>query len=317
MDSVARHTTGKWRFGWPSLRRMLSLLPLLTGCRALPALAQDLPALGNENPTPTQQQEVHRRTVGLIVGGSAAIAAYGRTHWWKDGFDGRFKTANEGWFGQDAYTGGADKAGHAYFTYLSGRLLARAFEWAGNDAEHARNLGVWTSLGTMTAVELIDAYSRRWSFSREDALMNVAGAGLAYLIEQKPELDRLIDFRLQYKPSADARHLNRFDPAGDHSGQTYLFVAKASGVPRLQNHPMLRYLELAAGYGSRGYEPDLHGERSRHVYFGISLNLSEVLRQTAYRGNVEPSRTQRFTETVFEYFQVPGTAALSDHRLSQ
>ena len=291
------------------------LLPLTWA--AISCQAQDLPALSGENPPPAQQQEVHRRTVGLIVGGGAAIAAYGKTHWWKDGFDGRFKTVDEGWFGQDTYAGGADKAGHAYFTYLSGRLLARAFEWAGNDVERARDLGVWTSLGTMTAVELIDAYSRRWRFSREDALMNVAGAGLAYLMERKPELDRLIDFRLQYKPSADARHLNRFDPAGDHSGQTYLFVAKASGVPQLQNHPVLRYLELAAGYGSRGYEPDLHGERSRHMYIGISLNLSEVLRQTAYRGNAEPSRTQRVTETMLEFIQVPGTAALADHRLRQ
>lgn len=317
MDATARLPRRNWRLGMPLASRILLLLYLLM-VRVSPTLAEDTGVPGDRQPTAVADEgQRQRRTLGLIVAGAAGIAAYGRTHWWQDGFDGRFKTVDEGWFGQGTYTGGADKFGHAYFTYLSGRLLTRAFEWAGNDSERARNLGFWTSLGTLTAVEVLDGYSRRWRFSKEDALMNLAGAGLGYLVENDGDLDRLFDFRLQYKPSADARQLGRFDPIGDHSGQTYLAVVKATGVPGLRDHPLLRYGELAAGYGSRGYEPNVNGERSRHVYIGLSLNLSEVLRQTAYRGNAEPSRTQRFTETVFEFIQVPGTAALSDHRLGR
>lgn len=145
--------------------------------------------------------------------------------------------------------------------------------------------------------------------------MNFAGAGLAWLLETRPELDRLIDFRLQYRPSADARRVNQVDPVGDHSGQTFLLIAKASGLPALREHKLLRYVEFAVGFGSRGYDPDVGGERSRHVYAGLSLNLTEVLRSSVFRGSPAPSRSQRVTEGVLEVVQIPGTAVLVDRRL--
>jgi len=53
-----------------------------------------------------------------VIGGIAAtVGIYGMNSWWEDGFSGSFRTADEGWFGQNTYAGGADKAGHAYFTY--------------------------------------------------------------------------------------------------------------------------------------------------------------------------------------------------------
>ncbi len=281
----------------------------------LPAIAADEPAAtGGTLAAPLVSEEERRaRTLGLIGGSAAAVFAYGRRNWWQDGFDGRFKTVDEGWFDQDTYAGGADKLGHAYFTYLGARLLKPAFVWAGHSPEAATGLGVGTALGMLTAVEVIDAYSRRWRFSREDALMNAAGAGLAWLFESRPELDRILDLRLLYRPSS-GRWRGGFDPVGDYSGQTYLLVAKATGLRGLEAHPLLRYLELTAGYGSRGYDPPA-AEKSRHVYVGISLNLTELLRRTAWRGDARPGRAQRATETLLEYVQVPGTAALADHRL--
>lgn len=94
-------------------------------------------------------------------------------------------------------------------------------------------------------------------------------------------------------------------------------VAKASGIPALRSRTPLRYLELAVGYGSRGYEPNDGSpfrDRSRRVYGGMSLNLSEILGDTVFR-NTRGGRAQRVTDTVLEYIQVPGTAALADHRL--
>jgi hypothetical protein len=167
----------------------------------------------------------------------------------------------------------------------------------------------------MTAVEVLDGYSRQYKFSKEDAIMNVAGAAVGYLLERNSTLDRLMDIRLLYKPSAEAKQASKFDPGGDYSGQTYLLAAKASGVPALRDNPLLRYFELTAGYGSRGYDSAPGVERSRHVYFGLSLNLSEVLGQTVFRRARERSRVQRATDLFFEFIQVPGTAALADHRL--
>lgn len=303
-------------------------LVLLAACIGLTALQPpvaraDIPPLGLAE-EPAGRGEVvlpeetrQARTRGLILGGIAAVGAYGATVWWNEGVTGRFRTVNEGWFGQDTYTGGADKIGHTYATYVGTRLLARGFEWAGSGAEQSLKLAALTVFGTLSAVEVMDGFSKKYRFSKEDFAMNAAGVGLAWLFEKNPAADKVLDFRLQYWPSGDARRLNEVDPIGDHSGQTYLLVAKAAGIPALRKYEGLQYFELAAGYGTRGYEPNdgnPNRDRSRNLYFGISLNLSEILGGTVFR-NAKGSRAQRVTDTVLEFVQVPGTAALAEHRL--
>jgi hypothetical protein len=242
------------------------------------------------------------------------MAAYGKAKWWEDGFSGRFRTTNEGWFGQDTYAGGADKLGHFYTNYVGGRLLTKAFRAMGNDPDTALLLGTTLTLGTMTAVEVADGYAKGWRFSKEDALMNLAGTGAAILFEKNPGLDELVDLRFTYHRSgAEDR---KFDPFGDYSGQTYVLALKASGVPGLREVPVLRYLELAAGYGVRNYSPtrpDVYAQRYRQAYVGISLNLSELLRSG------DPDRHlpgRGVLDTAFEYLQLPGTTAFRRHRLS-
>lgn len=262
-------------------------------------------------PADPAPERLRLRNAALIGGGALAVGAYGMSNWWNEGFTGRFRGRNEGWFGQNTESGGADKFGHVWFTYATGRALVQGFEALGNGRRQAAELGLWTSLGIMTVVEVVDGYSRQFRFSAQDAIMNIAGAGLGYLMERNPELDRLIDFRLLYRASEE----EDFDPAGDYSGQTYLLVAKASGVPALNRHPALRYFELAVGYGTRGYSGLPGTERERNVYFGISLNLSEVLGQTAFRGATGRGRAQRAADYFLEFIQVPGTAALARHQL--
>ena len=263
-------------------------------------------------PAAISERTTRLRTTALMAASIGGTLAYGRAKWWKDGFSGGFKTVNEGWFGQDTNYGGADKLGHAMFAYSGARLLTRAFEWAGNDSTTAMKLGLWTSVGTLMGVELIDGFSKKWRFSKEDAVANLAGGALAYVMESNPELDALIDLRLQYSPPSGGR---QFDPFGDYSGQRYLLVLKASGVPAFKQHPLLRYLEINLGYGARNFDTDSRAPTTptRHAYFGISLNLSELLRNTVYRGNASPTRTQRVTETFFEFVQIPAATMQSDH----
>lgn len=274
----------------------------------VPAAAEPVPA----QPAALSEKTTRFRTTALMAASIGGTLAYGRAKWWRDGFAGGFKTVNEGWFGQDTDYGGADKLGHAMFAYTGARLLTRAFEWAGNDSETALKLGLWTSVGTLMGVELIDGFSRKWRFSKEDAVANLAGGALAYVMERNPELDALIDLRLQYSPPSGGR---QFDPFGDYSSQRYLLVLKASGVPAFKQHPLLKYLEINVGYGARNFDADSHAltTPTRHAYFGISLNLSELLRNTIYKGNASPTRTQRVTETFFEFMQIPAATMQSDH----
>lgn len=282
--------------------------------------ALEAPPIPDETRSPAKLAAGSRnfRTGALIIGGVGGVLAYGANKWWKDGFTGNFRTVNEGWFGQDTYAGGADKLGHAYFSYTGTRLLKHAFEWAGNDKDTSLILSAATMLGTMTAIETLDGYSKKWKFSKEDFVMNILGTGLGLVFEKNKQLDDLIDLRLQYWPSSDARRLDQESPVSDHSGQTYLVVAKASGLPQLKNHSVMRYLELAAGYGSRGYEPNEgtpFPDHHRNLYFGISLNIAEILGNTVFKGSAEKSRTQKITDTALEFVQIPGTAALGSHRL--
>lgn len=257
------------------------------------------------------------RTTALIAASIGLTAAYGKTHWWQDGFSGQFKTVDEGWFGQDTANGGADKLGHAMFAYAGTRLLTRAFEWAGNDPGNALKLGLLTSVGTLMGVELLDGYSRQWRFSKEDAIFNLAGGALAYWLETHPGADALVDFRLQYSRSTGPQGRRSFNPFGDYSGQRYLVVFKASGVPVLRQQPILRYLEFNVGYGARNFDAESAGllAPTRHVYYGVSLDLAELMRGTLYRGNTTPTLTQRVSEAFFEYVQVPAITAQGDHVL--
>ena len=251
------------------------------------------------------------RNIAIAGGAAGLVALYGAHNWWQDGFRGSFRTVSEGWFGQNTEYGGADKLGHAFFSYVGARLLTTAFTLAGNEPQSAVTMGTLWSLGIMTGVEVLDGFSKKYRFSTEDAVMNVVGAAAGYLMERNPKLDALIDLRLHYNPSDNSN----FNIGGDYSGQTYLLAVKASGVPALRSNDFLRYFELSVGYGTRGYEDPPDIERRRNLYFGITLNMSEVLRQTVFRGNAKPTTVQRVSEAFFEFIQLPGTALpLAKHR---
>jgi hypothetical protein len=269
-----------------------------------------LPSDALAEPDPVSSR-LRWKNAAVIGGIGAAVGFYGANSWWKDGFSGSFRTVDEGWFGQNTYTGGGDKAGHAYFTYTGARLLARGFEAVGNDPRRALRLGTWTSLGVMTGVEVIDGFSKKYRFSMEDAVANAVGAAFAVLTEVDPRVDALLDFRLLYQRSDDARRVGETDPLADYSGQTFLLAAKADGVPRLRDVPVVRYLELQVGYNARGYEPNdgTMNAPQRRIYYGVGINLSRLLSDTVFRGGLKGGKVQRGTDTVLEYLEVPGTAA--------
>ncbi len=278
------------------------------------------------------------RTRALIGGYAAGVALYGYSSWWgKDvqrlvvNDDGtvsvvtvpnrtsNFHWSDEGWFGTDSVAGGADKLGHAFAFYTSTRLMTTALdEWAGQPRRDAIRLAAVTSAAVSFAIEVFDGYTFEYGFSWQDMVMNLLGVGAGVLLETHPKLDQLIDLRLQYWPSDDAKKYGETNPFNDYSGQTYLMVFKASGVPELEGNPWLRYVELQFGYGSRGYSPHPgpyapdQPVKERNLYVGIGLNLSELLHKTVFK---KPSTARRVTDTILEYVQVPGTNLLYEHPL--
>ena len=288
-----------------------------TAVRIFTAALLFLPAPALADPAPDAGPPGARWKNAAMIGGiGLTVGIYGANSWWKDGFSGSFRTVDEGWFGRNTYAGGADKAGHAFFTYAGARLFTRGFEAVGNDPRRALRLGTWTSFGVLTGVEVVDGLSKRFRFSVEDAVANAAGAAFAVLAEIDPRVDALLDFRLHYRRSPDARRVGGADPIEDYSGQTFLLAVKADGIPRLREIPVARYLELQVGYNTRGYEPNdgVKIDPHRRIYYGVGINLSRILSDTVFRGDIKRGKIQRGADTVLEFLQLPGTAARTYRR---
>lgn len=298
-----------------------------------------MPSLKEEKASIFDTKKRDFRTKMLIGGYTTAVALYGFSSWWTkdverhvmldDGtivtetFKNRtsnFFVRNEGWLDEDSPNGGADKLGHAFSSYLSTRLMTRSFEWAGHNRETATELAAITAASVMVGVEIFDGFTREYGFSKEDLIMNLAGVGTGILMEKYPQLDDVIDIRFHYWRSDNAKEMGETDPISDYSGQTYLVAIKGSGIPALKNNWFTRYLELAVGYGSRGYQPT-RGQfaepfpKERNLYVGLSLNLSQVLNDTWFKDNTEKTLTQDIMENTLEYLQLPGTVAFHEIHL--
>lgn len=298
----------------PGVRLQLNPPPLLAAALE-PGLRPPPP-----EKSPLLPEEMRKRTWLVLGGGLLGIAAFGAQAGWADNLTSRFGTKSEGWFGQRTYAGGADKLGHAFAGHVGTRLFTAGLQWAGHSPEDALRLGALTTFGVLLGVELLDGFERKHQFNWQDLIADAAGVGLGMLLEKRPDLDALIDFRMQYWPSDAERRARPVQTVnGDYDGYTWLLAFKASGVPALREHPVLRYLELSVGYGTVGYGTADGVEQfgSRHVYYGISLNLSELLNTTVFRDTPRTAPVRRASEMALEYIQVPGTALFADHRLAR
>jgi uncharacterized protein YfiM (DUF2279 family) len=222
------------------------------------------------------------------ISAAAFITLYGFADW-DYGSEG-FHFANEGWFEQDTKYGGADKMGHFWSTYVLADAFTDLYKHWGYEQETAGRYGVLSSWGVQAIMELDDGTSETQGFDWNDMTMNTLGALTSMFLAHYPEIDRKIDFRVEYALNVPVQGL--FD---DYSNMYYALVVKLDGFDQLQ-HSWLQWLELHAGYCTRRYDTS-EPEKERRVYLGISFNFSRLLRQHNYQK----------TGKVLEYLQVPYT----------
>ena len=227
---------------------------------------------------------------------------------WDWGTRSSFTSHSEGWFSRQTDYGGADKLGHAFTTYTITNVLTERLILQGRSPRQAAGTSALISSTLQLYVELMDGFSNKYGFSYEDMGMNLLGAAFAYTRHAQPGLRDLVDFRIEYEKSSRSN----FDPVGDYSGQKYLLALKLAGMHRFHHIP-LRYLELQAGYYTRGFSKTerAHDDaRSRNAFVGIGINLTEVFfgrraaRESGYR---------RLGRGFFEHIQIPNTALQHRH----
>ncbi len=233
------------------------------------------------------------------------------------------KPRNPGWewngdgaFGLHTYAGGSDKLGHFYSTHVITRATTALLRAGGWRKLQASLIASGLAATYFTLIEVKDAYY--YEFSTGDLIADLAGAGLGVLLINRPEIDRLIDFRVDYWPTEE--YIDGFKDGDvnfveDYSGQTYLLALHLSGIPGLTDSRYTRwgrYLDLVGGFQSQNYKPepnDPEAMESQHLFFGVALNVQSVLEdlygQPAEHGRARTSH--RVLHSISEYVSVPYT----------
>jgi hypothetical protein len=195
-------------------------------------------------------------------------------------------------------SGGLDKVGHAYATYMVSELLYWRLRSTHHD--HAVVSFYPALFGTLLYqyIEIFDGYSEDHGYAYEDVIMNTAGVTLSLLRNSFPRLKKTLDFRLLYYPSGG----RTFQPMIDYDGQKFFGVIKLAGIPGVERTPA-RYLELLAGYYTRGFPRYAHSDEKRaHFVVGVGLSLSETILDPLERAHGQPFT---FLNLASNYFQPP------------
>lgn len=231
----------------------------------------------------TQSQ---RNTYSWIFGGGVFVVL---TTWgsaaWDWGKEMKFGFGSEGWYGQNTYSGGADKFGHMFSLNFQKRAINWILVQMGWDLESANNISFVMAESLGIALEIGDGFSK-YLFSFEDLTVDTAGIVFGYFLDRYPWLDELVGFRWEWWPSKEyrsPRNKDKTDITSDYTGEKFYISFKAAGVPVLQERWYTKYLTLDFGYFTKGYEPDItpenktDGERKRYWTVGMGINLGTLL----------------------------------------
>ncbi|HET7501592.1 MAG TPA: DUF2279 domain-containing protein [Kofleriaceae bacterium] len=195
----------------------------------------------------------------------------------------QFAWGGDGWFGPTTYAGGADKLGHAWATMSLARVGTELLhQWGGFDKLTSTLVSSTLSELLFLGVEVKDGFYYEFSFG--DATADTVGALAAVALSLSPRLDELFDYRVEYWPSHEYRR--QFDGgnvnvAEDYSGETYVLALHLGGLHALRDARWggwSRFVDLAVGYGTRGYKPDPPGGEPPYAHkqelsVGLSLNV--------------------------------------------
>ena len=216
-----------------------------------------------------------------------------------------FHFGNEGWFGENSYAGGADKAAHFVQYYIISKEMAFLYEKLGYS--RSQSIAIGTGLALLAGIinEAGDGINR-YGFSYEDLVMDVSGAAIAAMISGLKAND-LVGFRTGGLLPRYGVATAPGEVGGGYSSQIYTADLKLAGVgQRLAlNIGPLRYLLFSLTYASKGYgtgNPDL---RERQVGVEVGLNSEEILNALGVQRNTWWGYSLHF---VLDNFRIPFTS---------
>jgi hypothetical protein len=246
-----------------------------------------------------------RKTTLFTAGVLVLVPAIGYLAWWhNDTYS--FHRVNEGWFGEDAYAGGADKASHITFAYMVTLGFQSAYRALGKTPAQSRALafGLTTVAGVIE--EVGDGFSK-YGFSWQDITANTIGAGLATAVDAFGLRDTVV-LRFGNVPNTIPPPCCRYPGFGaDYSDQIYTADLLMSGfLPRVGAKPgIARFFLTGMTYGSKGYRHSPPESRQRQLGIEIGLNVPEILRAVGVR---DTTWWGKALLVFFKYYRIPYTA---------
>jgi hypothetical protein len=191
-------------------------------------------------------------------------------------------------FALHGYAGGADKWGHAWANYALVRGTTELLA-AGGWPKLQSSLVAGGIAETLFAMqETKDGYI--WGFEIGDMAMDVLGAAFAVAMENLPQLDHLLDFRMSWVPSGDFRKLwsqhpwsrgDGVDFTQDYTGMTFQLAVHLA--PLAEQSDALwwtQWVDLVGGFETRGYEPTqmpMTYYPYQAYYLGLGVNLQGII----------------------------------------
>ncbi len=255
---------------------------------------------------PAPQRLFDSKTTLFSAGVLVATPILGYLTWWKDDWSGHFNVADEGWFGEETYAGGADKASHITFSYMFALAFQSAYRSLGKTPAEARALAFGLTVLSGLLIEVGDGFSR-YGFSWEDATANAIGAGIATFVDAY-RLKDTFGLRFGWVPNSIPPPCCRYPGSGtDYSGELFAADLKLAGfLPRVGVPPgLFRFLLVGMTYSSKGYRHSPPEYRQRQLGFEVGLALTPILRAV---GVPDTRWWGKALLVFFEYFRVPYTA---------
>lgn len=192
----------------------------------------------------------------------------------------QFKNDNNDWKQMD-------KAGHLMTSYYIGKVGMEVLDWSGVSKKNQLIYGATLGFSFLTAVEILDGFSKQWGASIGDVLANAAGTGILVgqeLLWQEQRITIKYSFHqtkfAKQRPNTLGENYIQ-QSLKDYNGQTYWLSANIWSFNKEGNFP--KWLNVALGYGAEGM---LYGETKttneipqdpyRQFYLSLDVDLTKI-----------------------------------------
>ncbi len=251
--------------------------------------------------TLTRKQKILRKSI--LLGSMGAYTAGSLTLldiiWYKP-----YQSSGFHFFNDNSQWCQMDKWGHGFSTYNSARLISGAMDWAGFETSPFKvTVGHFSAGGLkwagfseresiiigqtfgllyLSAVEVMDGFSKQWGFSWGDEAADIAG-GFVFSLQQYYWGEQRIQLKFsdhytnfpQYRPNLLGTNFAE-QIIKDYNGQTYwVSINPASFLKKGNKFP--NWINLALGYGATNM---ISGKNNTIVYPDGTTGYDPVSNQT-------------------------------------